>query len=80
MVLPALLLGAAVAAYFLIGVGVIGGLARLILAQGGDEEPPTIESLDWLVLAFLAAIWPIVLALLAILSLAAVILSRLCRN
>jgi hypothetical protein len=80
MVLPTLLFGAAVAGYFLIGVGVIGGLARLILAQNTGEEPPTIQPLDWLVLAFLAAIWPIVLALLAILSLAAVILSRLCRN
>jgi len=84
MVLPTLLLWgvviAVVAGYFLIGVGIIGGLARLILAQGGDEEPPTLEPFDWLVVALLAVTWPIVLVILAIGSLVAGILSRLCRN
>lgn len=80
---PTLLTGAiilAVGAYCLVGVGVVSGLARLILDQGGDRELPTIETSDWCLLALLAAIWPIVLAILGVLSLAAVIMGRLCRD
>ena len=67
--------------YLGIGYGVIATLVRWALDNGeGERAEVDLRTSDWLVLAGLVIIWPIVVTILAIMSLASGIIRLVCRN